>query len=258
MHLMTGGQLALVAALLGAPAAVPACEFEFAYTNQESSPFLSGRPPDQPLPGLAVDIVRAAAASIDCSVTFVRRPGQRVLSEVGAGMHAGALMFSYSDERARKLAYPIADGALDPSRRLARMTYYLYRPLGGKLEWDGSKLSHVDGDIGANLGYAVVADLRKLGIKVEEVGTTAQNLEKMQRGRLAGYAMHDYGVDPLLRAGRYSKIEKLPIALSTRDYYLAFSRAFYQQHREQAERMWDAIAQLREQMMDERIGEYAP
>jgi polar amino acid transport system substrate-binding protein len=253
---MFASQLLLAAALSGAPAAAEPCVFEFAYTNQESSPFLARTPPDLPMPGVAVEIVRAAATNMGCSTRFVRRPGQRVLSEVGAGMHSGALMFSYSDERARKLAYPLVKGELDPSRRLARMIYFLYRAPGSTIEWDGVHLRHVDGAIGANFGYAVVGELRKLGAKVEEVATTAQNLEKLRRGRLAGYAMHEYGVDPLLRGGRYGAIEKLPTPLSTRDYYLAFSRGFYEHHREQAERLWEEVAKVRDDITNERFIEY--
>ncbi|MES2127489.1 MAG: hypothetical protein V4463_09480 [Pseudomonadota bacterium] len=133
----------MLSALFLACHATLACELEFAYLNQPSLPFISASAPDEALPGLAVDLVRAAAASIGCTARFVRRPGKRVLAETAAGLHAGALMYSLNDERARKLVFPMADGKLDAERRMARLNYYLYRPVGAALDWDGKRLLHV-------------------------------------------------------------------------------------------------------------------
>ena len=234
-----------------------ACELEFAYLNQPSLPFISASAPDEALPGVAIELVRAAAQGIGCKARFVRRPGKRVLAETAAGMHAGALMYSFSIERARKLVFPMAAGKLDAERRMARLNYYLYRPVGGTLDWDGKRLLHVNGALGVNLGYAVADDLRALGARrIEEVGTTVQNLEKMRMGRIDGFAMHDYGVDPLLRLPRYAGIEKVPPPLSTRDYYLALSPRFVRQEAALAQRLWDAIAQQREAFIAERLPAY--
>lgn len=246
-----------LAVLATAPASLLACQLEFAYAHQVSSPYITEAKPEEPLPGLAVEIVAQAVASQGCKAVFVRRPGKRVLAEVAANGHAGALMFSYSEERQRSVVFPMdAAGKIDSARRLARLNYYLYRMAGSKLEWDGSKFSHLDGTIGVNLGYAVAEDLKALGAKVEEVPTTAQNLEKLRLGRLAAYAMHDFGVEAALRAPLYSKVERLPTPLSVRDYYLSFSPVFYRDNKALAERIWDELARSRDKLVRERVGEY--
>ncbi len=255
---MVGRLVMLFGLAYGLATLANACDLQFAYINQASPPFLSDGPPDQPLPGIAVEIVTAAAANAGCSVSYVRRPGKRVLSEVGANMHVGALMFSYNDGRGEALVFPTVDGHLDQRRRLARLTYYLYRPVGAKIDWDGISFHHAEGTVGTNLGYAVAADLRERGIKVEEVTTTVQNLDKLRMGRIAAYAMHDYGVDTLLRKEAYPGIEKLPAPLSTRDYYLAFSPKFYAQHRELAEQIWEEVARERERITLARVEHYLP
>ncbi len=247
----------LIAAALALPATVFACELEFAYAHQVSSPYITEAKPEEPLPGLAVEIIAHAAAVHGCKTRFVRRPGKRVLAEVAASEHTGALMFSYSPERQKATVFPLdAAGKVDSERRLARLHYYLYRMSDSKLEWDGKGLRNVQGAIGVNLGYAVAADLQALGAKVEEVPTTAQNLEKLRLGRIAAYAMHDFGVEAALRAPQYSKVERMPIALSVRDYYLTFSPRFYREHKALAERIWDELPRSRDKLMRERVAEY--
>jgi polar amino acid transport system substrate-binding protein len=247
----------LSAALLVLPARLLACELEFAYANQVSSPYITEAKPDSALPGLAVEIIAHAAAAHGCHVKFVRRPGKRVLAEVAANQHTGALMFSYSVERQQSTVFPLdAAGKIDSERRLARLYYYLYRMSDSKLEWDGHRFRNLDGAIGVNLGYAVAADLQALGAKVEEVPTTAQNLEKLRLGRIAAYAMHDFGVEAALHAPQYSKVERMPIALSVRDYYLTFSPRFYRDNKALAERIWDELPRSRDKLMRERVSEY--
>jgi polar amino acid transport system substrate-binding protein len=247
----------LAAALLALPATVCACELEFAYAHQVSSPYITEAGPNEPLPGLAVEIIAHAAAVHGCKTKFVRRPGKRVLAEVAASEHTGALMFSYSPERQKSTVFPLdAAGKVDSERRLARLHYYLYRMSDGKLEWDGKRFRNLQGAIGVNLGYAVVADLQALGAKVEEVPTTAQNLEKLRLGRIAAYAMHDFGVEAALRAPQYAKVERMPIALSVRDYYLTFAPRFYRDNKALAERIWDELPRSRDKLMRERVADY--
>ncbi len=251
-------RLRLALGILGLlPATLLACELEFAYAQQVSSPYITDAKPEDPLPGLAVEIIAHAAASQGCKTRFVRRPGKRALAEVAANQHTGAIMFSFSEERQQSTVFPLdASGKVDGERRLARLYYYLYRMSDSKLEWDGKHFRNLDRPIGVNLGYAVAADLLALGAKVEEVPTTAQNLEKLRMGRIAAYAMHDFGVEVALRAPQYSKVERMPIALTVRDYFMTFSPRFYKENKELAERIWNELPRSRDKLMRERVAAY--
>jgi polar amino acid transport system substrate-binding protein len=245
----------LLSALL-LPVAAGACEMRFAYTNQPAPPFISANSPDEPLPGLAVEIVRAAAAQIGCKASFVRLPGKRVVAETSGNVHSGMLMYSYTPERAAALVFPMADGKPDSNLRLARLSYYVYKMPERPLRWDGRELTHVDGAIGLNLGYGIGAELRASGVRVEEVPTTVQNLDKLRMDRLAGYVMHSYAVDPLRAQPQYAGIERLEPMFSGRDYFVAFAPGYYQQNRVLAQKLWAAIARERERITTERLPQY--
>lgn len=238
------------------PAAAWGCEMRFAYTNQPTPPFISAALPEEPLPGLAVDIVRAAASAIGCKASFVRLPGKRVVAETSGNVHTAMLMYSYTPERATALVYPMADGKPDGNLRLARLNYYVYKLPERALRWDGKELMHVDGAIGLNLGYGIGAELRASGVRVEEVPTTAQNLDKLKMGRLAGYVMHSYAVDPLLAQAQYAGIERVEPMFAARDYFVAFAPGYYRHNRALVQKLWSAMARERDRITAERLPQY--
>jgi len=210
-------------------------------------------------PGIAIDIAKAAAEQAGCVVKLTRLPGVRVLREVQAGEYDGAIMFSYEPERARQMAYPGKGATPDSSSRLATLRYFLYRRKGSAINWDGTTLTNPGGlAIGINYGYSITDFLQQQGAKVDEVKTTEQNIGKLQLGRIAGYAMQEHIADAAIKAMHADQdIEKLPIPLSTKDYFLAFSQKFYRAHPDTANAIWQIIAEKREAMTHELLPQYS-
>lgn len=229
--------------------AAPACELSLAYTEHPSAPFLEGDGLSTPAhPGVAIEIVSLAAAQAGCTLHLARLPNLRVLRSVEAGDADGAILFSWDAERGRQMVYPMKGDQLDTVRRLATLSYYLYRRKGGTVNWDGVTLSNPDNlPIGINTGFSIAAMLVPLGVKLDEVQTTEQNLGKLHLGRIGAYAMQEHIADPAIRRMHLeNEIEKLPMPLSTRNYYLAFSHKFYAAHPDAAEKIWSFIAEQRD------------
>lgn len=237
-----------------------ACEVSLAYADSPSAPFLMGG--DQTVPdkaGIAVDIAKVAVARTKCTLTLTRLPGQRALREVEEGDFDGAIMFSYEQDRAQRMVYPTKGAAPDTTRRLATLRYFLYRQKGSKISWDGTVLTNPGAlPIGINYGFSVRELLTNLGAKVEEVKTTEQNLGKLQLGRIGGYAMQEHIADAMIHNLHLENdIEKLPVPLLTKDYFLAFSNSFYRTHPELAEQIWAVIADKRDALTHELLSQYA-
>jgi polar amino acid transport system substrate-binding protein len=236
------------------------CTLSLAYADNPSAPFMIGNELTVPAkPGIAIDIAKAAAADAGCTVKLTRLPGPRVLREVQASEFDGAIMFSYEPERAQQMVYPHKAAVLDSGSRLATLRYFLYRRKGGAIGWDGTTLSNPGGlPIGINYGYSIGDLLLQQGAKVEEVKTTAQNIGKLQLGRIAGYAMQEHIADAAIKALHLEdEIEKLPIPLSTKDYFLTFSQKFYQAHPDTANAIWKGIAEKRDAMTHDLLSEYS-
>ena len=207
-------------------------------------------------PGLAIDIMRAVGERLQIDLRFVRMPGLRVLSELQDGDLDAALLYSHSGEREAFGAYPMRDGRPDPSRRLATLSYVLYRPAGSRLEWTGERFLNLDGRIAANLNYSIVGDLRKLGASVVEVRSAADSFRMLRAGRVAGVADHAVVADAYLAAAGLSGIEKIPLPLREKAYYLVLSRQDVAADAGRAAAVWGAIGELRDRTTDRLLPRY--
>lgn len=250
--------LFLVCAALLPYAAQAACHMRLAYADQETPPYQMGTGnvvPDKP--GIAVELVREAVQVAGCTLQLTRLPNKRVVAEVGIGLYDGAIMYSYSDERAKQLVYPMLNGLPDPQRRLASLSYYLYRRSNGEVTWDGTRILGLgNGAIGTNLGFSIGKELAALGYPVEETTTTLQNLLKLRAKRIEAYAMQDTIADAAIHGGHFDDIEKLPKPLSTKDYYLAFSKRYNEGASEDINRVWQALSEIRTKRTHELANQY--
>ncbi len=236
-----------------------ACDISFAYTEHPSAPYLEGEGMTvPPKPGIAVEIVVAAANQAGCTVHLARMANLRVLRSVRIGETDGGILYSYDPERGRDLAYPMKGLEPDSTRRLATLNYYLYKRHGGKLAWDGVNLDNPEGlPIGINTGFSIADLLSQFGVKLDQVPTTEQNLGKLCLGRLSGYAMQEHIADPAIRRLHCEEpIEKLPNPLQSKNYYVVFSHKFYASHPDLAEKVWSAIAEKREPMTKSLLAIY--
>lgn len=232
-------------------------EIVLAYSDVETFPFMmgSGDSVADP-PGLALEIISKAAERLNYRIRFVRFPNKRVLFNLEKGTIDGAFCYSFKQERLKSGVYPVRGGKLIEGYRIKNWSYYLYRRKDSKLNWDGIKFINLDGAIGANTGYSIVIDLQKMGLDVEEVKTTEQNLRKLMMGRIDGYAAQDVTTDFYLKSNEYASIEKLPIPIATKDYYLLFSKQFIAQYPDKAQKLWKEIGLVRDDIIRNRASAY--
>lgn len=167
----------------------------------------------------------------------------RGLELVKKGVADGIVNASYNKERAQYAIYPMKAGKHNPAKQLKTIQYSLYKHRNSTMHWDGTQFTNIDGDIGAVKSYAIVGDLRKMGIPVKEFQIELKIMKDVAVGKLKATAMQDYIADehiklhPLLK----TNLVKLPIPLRTKVYYLIFSKNFYQENEAMAHKIWDTI-----------------
>jgi len=228
------------------PALAEPSTVRLAYADIEVFPNQLGGSADIPAdPGIAVEILQHGFAEAGIGLQLVRLPNRRVLESVKTGEVDGAFLFSFNAERNRYAAYPQKDGAIDASRRLARQTYVIYKRADDALGFDGRGFSNLETAIAANSGFSVADDLKRLGVPVIEVETTSMAFGMLQAGRVDGYAVMDSTGDPYLRDAGIGTIAKLPVPISSKDYYLIFGRTFQAADPVFVERIWDQLTRTR-------------
>ncbi len=196
-----------------------------------------------------VALLKTTASLRDIQFEQVPLPWLRCLRDVDRGIYAGAIGASYSDERAAFAVYPTtADGQLDPSRRMLSSSYSLFRVKGATGGWDGKQFHDLTTRVIAQRGYSVVADLRKLGVLVDQSAKDPETVFKMLiagRSQL-GALVTEQGDETLAKPEFRKQLEKLTPPLVVKDYYLVFGRRYYEDNRRMVEEMWDHLAVVRD------------
>jgi polar amino acid transport system substrate-binding protein len=217
----------------------------------------SGTSIDWDKPGVVVEVFKSLENRLDVEVRFIRNPWERGLKLLEANEVEGVFNASFRPERMELGVYPMKEREADPSKRTFTNAYFLYKLKNSPLAWDGEKFSHLDGEIGAVLGYAIVGDLKEMGAAVYEGQNQVDNLRKLVRGRLAGVAGLETMNDLYLETHpeEFKDIVKAQPPLAEKEYYLILSHQFVQQHPQLAADIWDEIERIRESGEFDKIAE---
>jgi polar amino acid transport system substrate-binding protein len=216
----------------------------------ENPPLINGNGTaiDPVQPGLAIEMLRMAGKQANVPIALSRTPWKRGLYLIETGQADAIFASSFVKERLRYGVYPMKDGQPDTRRKLFDQSYRLYVRAGSGVGWDGRKLTNLHAPVGATPGYAVVPLLRAMGVEVVQEPSHLANLRELAAGRIDAYAELDTHVRPLLRSNpaEFGGIIELSPPVLTRPYYLMFSRVFYVRAPKIAERIWDAIAMVKD------------
>lgn len=226
-------------------------QITLAYQTNETYPYQMGYGTQVANPpGVALDIIKAAAKEMGIEVKFVRYPNKRVLLSLKNGVVDGAFVFSFKQDRLVNGRYPFKDGKLDTARRITTLSYFLYTLEGSSVTWDGETISGLKtARVGAGRGYSIVSDLKKMDVPVSEFESEIKTFKLLSLNRLEAVAAQDTTADPLIEAKGYKRIVKNLPPLKTKPYFLMLSSQFVDKHPDVAEQLWNSIAQVRDQVI---------
>jgi len=209
-------------------------------------------------PGIALDVINAAAKELNLIIVYKRYPNVRVLHLLENNEIDGAFMFSYKAERAEIARYPLTpEGKLDSTKRLASLSYWLYSLAEAKLDWDGTRLSGINGHIVAEHGDSIISDLKKIGQKVQQPNSPYKALLMLtRRQEIVGAALQDLKAAPFLDRPEFSTIKRSSVPLKTKDYFLVLSNQFVESYPAVADALWQKIEQLRDEVSKESMYRY--
>lgn len=218
-------------------------QFTFCYQDIELYPNYTGnsaRVPERD-PGLIIELVQKASASVGLTPTFVRFPWKRCLALLKLG-RVDSVVASYRKERADAAAYPMIAGEPDDEKFLTISGYYLYQLRGTVDHWDGHMFSSPDIIIGAPLGYSITAELKEKHPNIVETGTAESLFQMLQYSRIDAVAAPGVAADAILhrQSNSYAAIRKIEVPLKMNHYFLVFSHQFYKENTDTVVAVWHA------------------
>lgn len=210
-----------------------------------------------------LDVFTAALLGREARVRVLARvlPWRRCLLEVQMGRLDGVLGLSHTPERAQWAVFPLRAGAPDESLRLRRDAYHWYVAARSKLRWDGEALRGLPAPRLASVaGYSVVERLQGQGYAVEtQTSSVGASLRMLALGRIDAAALLQGEAEPwLAREPQLAQgLRRLEPPLMQRSYFLAFSQAYAQQDVQRLQRVWSALASVRESELQRRAEQAA-
>jgi len=181
------------------------------------------------------------------------KPAKRGVMMMADNKVDGTFHMSFKTKRMKFGVYPMKDGKVDSSRKLMAYSYALYTLKNSPLQWNGSKLINLNGEIGTSIGFSIVDDLKKMGVRVYENSSLNGQMGMLSLGRIAAVVNIESLGDYALRSypQKFKDIIKIKPLFKTKDYYLMLSHKFVQEKSELAKNIWNEIKRIRE------TGEYA-
>lgn len=219
--------------------------------EDDNSPYQIGQGQfiDWRKPGITLELLKMTFAKLHIDVQFDRVPWQRGLIELRNGNIDALIDASYSEDRLQNGVYPTTkDGKVDSSKKTCSLAYVLYAHKNTIIQWDGTKFTNWNDYIGAPRGFSIVNDLKKLGIKVQEVDSTFQLMEMLLKDRFKVIATLEFPGDMYLEkfTNKGDDIVKINPPLVIKDYYLMISHQFFKKNPKISEDIWNTLAEIRE------------
>ncbi len=237
-------------------------ELLFAYEDKHNFPFYmdEGTEINWKKPGVSIEILKMLETKLNIKINFKRLPWKRCKIELQKGKVDGIFNASFKPKRMKLGIFPMKNGKVDSSKRITTISYVLYTLRDSLLRWDvqSKKIYNLEGYIGAPLGYSIADDLRKWGIPVAESYSTNTDFKKLIRKRLEGVAALELAGDFYVKVypDQFKDIKKLHPPLATKPYYLMLSHQFVKKHPHISKKIWNAIAEIRENEFDKILQKY--
>lgn len=174
-------------------------------------------------------------------------PRRRCLEEIKSGISDG-MASAYSPLRADTAMFPMAGGAIDASKAMGVMTYYVYRRTGSAIDWDGRRFKDLGaGRLGVQSGFIFITErFTQLGVPFDDGAKALEpTLSKLAAGRVEAVVGMMEEADQLIATRFPGQMERTGKVFEQTPIYLMVSRQFYAQNPKLVERYWQAIRSYR-------------
>lgn len=225
-----------------------AIEFRIAYEDKDTPAHTGAADVPADNPGITVEMLQLLPQRIpQLQIVFSRKPWARCLLELESGAADAVFASSFKPERLKLGVYPMKDGKDDRRYRIDIKSYSLYKRKGARFGWDGSRFSYIHNGIVAMRGYAIVDDLKKMGVEVTEVDKSESAFRMVLAGRVDGFAqLTEVGDYTLKKNPAFNSLVKVEPPIVVKDYYLQISHQFQAKHPELTQTIWQALADIRD------------
>lgn len=234
---------------LGADVLKPATEaitaqpvLTFCYEDKQLLPYYTENSRDiPPQPGATIEHLKLAAEQVGITLKLMRMPWLRCLQQLEANS-VDALVAAYDEDRAHYTQYPtLSDGSADPGRAINQLGLCLAHrfdnPIGKKIQTK-QQLT-----VSRPLGYKPIPFPENTVLVGAQSPDNALDLVINGRVDATTVLCQLNGVDARERHLNLLPLQLMYPPLHQSFGYLMLSKAFYHQHQQLSEQLWQVLPQ---------------
>ena len=224
--------------------------------SNDFSPYTFGTKSNYKGQGALVDLLKSFEKEIGVKFSFRVLPWKRCLRMLKQNKLDAVFNASFKKERTKIGVYPILNGEVNTSRGTHSSNYVLYTKKKSNLKWSGKKFIGLNGLIGAERGFSIVSDLKKVGADVKEVGDATKGLIMTQKNRLQGFVTLESPGDFAFKNldKKYKKdLTKFSLPVKSKRYYIIFSHKFANSQKATLEKIWKSIEKSNQNGLSKKL-----
>ena len=212
--------------------------------SNDFAPYTFGKKSSFKGQGALVDLLKSFEKDLGVEFSFSIYPWKRCLKMLKKNKIDAVFNASFKKERMKIGVYPFLNGKINSLRGTHSSNYVLYKRKSSRLKWDGKSFIGLKGFIGAERGFSIISDLKKIGVSVKEVGDATAGLIMTQKKRITGFVTLESPGDFALKKldAKFKKgLTKYEVPIKSKRYYIIFSHQFAKSKKNILEKIWKSI-----------------
>lgn len=238
------------------------CVIRVAYPDRERPPYYFGNGSAVPeIAGAGVDLLRAAVRGVGCTAELIRLPTARIKFALISGS-VDLAPVDLRDGEEPYSALPMKAGQPD-TRRGMRVTAVAYvRAADGLPANINPRIHFKSRTLATNQGSPLGEQLRDEGYKIDDGAPDAySNMDKVALKRVDGFAISIANIeamDAAIAARHGGNLVRLATPMRTSTLWLSAGNAYFAQHGEQVESVWNWWSENAARKLVEFVKNYPP
>ncbi|GAB6096659.1 hypothetical protein JCM14469_29120 [Desulfatiferula olefinivorans] len=200
---------------------------------------------DQKAAGMHIDMVKQALSDLGYGFVILPYPRKRCLYQVETGSVDGMISVAYHEALSAVLIFPADAGMAAESQWRIMQVDHVAVTCNPDYDYDGIP-AHLPVPVRLPVGEALVHELTRAGLFVDDARTDLQNFRKMLRDRTGSVITSSVLAEKMAGDPDWSGIFHIsPTPVSSQSYFLAFSKGSRLTQDERTA-IWTRIKELRD------------